>query len=152
MEVRRQHAHASRRTRQDIVPQEPGRPDGSRPPEHRRGRAGRLETPIEQQADTVAEEKPLLPVVRDMDRGSARRSENMAKLRPKLPLQLDVNRSERLIEENETRPGSQGARERDALELSARKLVRSTVLESREVQQLDEPPHLFLHFPKGPVS
>src|SRR5208282_3554255 len=73
-------------------------------------------------------------------------------LRPQLRLELRVDRGERFIEEHQAGPGGQGSCERDALEFSARELVRSTVLEAVEVQKLDETPDLLLHIAEGAMS
>src|SRR5262245_42736579 len=69
--------------------------------------------------DLVAQQAHLAWIVRDEDRGDPELLAHAEKVREDAPLEGSVEAREGLVEEQEVRPGAQGARERDAASLAA---------------------------------
>ncbi len=88
-------------------------------------------------ADLVGDGERLVLVVRDQDRGGAGALDDVAHLARELFAQLDVEVRERLVEQQQVGLRRQRARQRDALLLSARQLVRILVPVAGEPDDLD---------------
>src|SRR4030095_10843008 len=89
------------------------------------------------EADARGERHRLLLVVRHDDEGDAEALLYVDELELRALAQLLVERAERLLEQQELRPLRKAARQRDALLLSARELVRLALREGLELHELE---------------
>jgi len=88
------------------------------------GRAELQEPPFTHHGDAVGHGHGLFLVVRDHDTGHAHLAQDVDELDLRALAQFFVQRPERLVEQQQLGPLGQTARERHALLLSARELVR----------------------------
>ncbi len=92
--------------------------------------------------DHVGHGQRLELVVGDIDGGDAEALHQVADLGTGLLAQLGVEVRERLVEQQDRRLAHQRARQRQALLLAARQERRGTVLEARQLHQLERLHHL----------
>ncbi len=105
-------------------------------------RGSALDDPApEEQEHPIAEEKSLVPVVGDVDRGGAGPAESVAELRSELGPPFGIDGGERLVEEDDRRPRGERAREGDPLPFAPRERLGRPVLEPVEVEELDDLVH-----------
>ena len=98
-----------------------------------------FEQPTEvQHGDAVAELERLLLIVRHEDGGDAEIALHAADGLAQLDADLGVERAERLVEQEHRRAIGESARDRDALALAARELLRAPPAEAREPDQLEQ--------------
>ena len=108
---------------------------------HQRGwRAVGNDAPGLQHDDAVGKAQRFQHVVRDHHRGQAQLVVQAPVVLGQAVARQRVERGERLVHENDVRPGRQRARDADALALAARQLVREARaivgIEAHEAQQL----------------
>ena len=101
-----------------------------------------LEPAVAHDRDAVAHGQRFLLVVRDVDERDAELLLVAADLDLHLAPELAVEIGERLVEQQQRRPRDQAARQRHALLLAARELVRIALLEALEAQQIEHPGEL----------
>ena len=89
-------------------------------------------------ANAIAEREGLGLVVRDVDRGRPELVEDAAEVVEEPIAQPAIERSERLVQQEDARLGSEGARECDPLLLAARQRSDGATLESGEPDELQE--------------
>ncbi len=105
-----------------------------------------LDVPGLHHADVVGEREGLVLVVRDEQGGGAGALEDVAQIEREPLAQVGVEVREGLVEQQDRRRRRQRARERDALLLAARELVRIARARSRQPDQLEHLAHAPLAF------
>src|SRR5262249_13829390 len=94
-----------------------------------------LQPPMVQHGDLIGQDERLLLVVRDEDGGEAEAALEAPHFELHGLAQLAIERAERLVEEQQPRAEDDGARERDPLLLTARKLARIPAVVSLKIDQ-----------------
>ena len=99
--------------------------------------------------DRVAHRQRLFLVVRDVDKGDAQLSVHFLEFELHLLSHLQVERAERLVEKKNLRFVDDGAGDRDALLLPARKGGYAAFFKPLEVDDLERALHLLRDLPLG---
>jgi len=110
-----------------IGPAEIGFNDARVPLNRSRRAAGQTLSAIHHE-NLVAQEADLGGIVRDEDRGDAELLAHAEEVRKDAPLERRVEARERLVEEQQLRPGAESARERDPPPLSPGEVSERTAL------------------------
>ena len=105
-------------------------------------RADLLDPPGLHEADAIGHGQRLLLVVGDIEDGDAEALVQLLDLELHVVAQLLVERAERLVHEDDRRPVDQAARERDALLLAARELLRKPARDVRQLHDVEDAAHL----------
>ena len=113
------------------------------------GRADLLDAALVEHGDAVAHAQRLALVVGHVDEGDADPALDRLQLDLHLLAQLEVERAQRLVQQQHARPVDQRARQRHALALAARQLVRLAAAEAAERHHLQ---HLLGRAPGAPAS
>jgi hypothetical protein len=96
------------------------------------------EAPVVEHREPVSDLERLLLIVRHEDRRDAELVLDSAQRLPQLAADSSVKRTERFVEKEHFGLVREGARERDALLLPARELVRTPATEARELDELEQ--------------
>ena len=96
------------------------------------------DAPRAHDGDAIAEREGLGLVVRDVDRGRPELLEDAAEVVEEPIAEPAIERSERLVQQENARLGSEGARERNALLLATRQRPHRAPLEPDEADQLQK--------------
>ena len=99
------------------------------------GRAELLHAALVEDRDAVREGERLALVVRDVDERRARLAVHAPQLDLHLQADLEVERRQRLVQQQHLRPVDERPRQRDALHLAARELVRAAALVAVQAHQ-----------------
>jgi len=94
-----------------------------------------LDPPFVHHCDAVAHHERLVLIVRDEDRRDSKFTQQMAQLDLHGLAQLAVERAERLVEQQQRRLDDYGARDRDALLLSAGEREHAAIREAFHAHQ-----------------
>ena len=104
-------------------------------------RSDLVDPAVVEDRDAVGHAHRLLLIVRDIEHGHAEALLDLLDLDLHLKAQILVERAQRLVHQHDRRVEDDRARERDALLLAARELMRMAVAEAAEPHQLERPPH-----------
>ena len=91
-----------------------------------------LDRAVVQQQDAVGHRQRFALVVRDAQRGQLHADDQLAQPRPRFLAQLRVEVRQRLVQQDHRRVVDERTRERDALLLAARQLVREALRQMAE--------------------
>ena len=136
-------AHLPHRAVQEVrLAEEVGDEAGARALVQRFRRAHLHQPAVVQDGDLVGERQRLLLVMRDVDEGAADAAVQRLQLVLQFGPQLLVERRERLVQQQQRRVEDQGAGQRHALLLAARKLRRPAFGEGGKLHQVERRAHL----------
>ena len=127
--ARRQHRFDPDRFRHDEV---------GRAPEHVGDRTDLPHPPPGQNGHAIAEPDCLVAIVRDEHSRDAKPSDGGAHEPAERRPRRAVERGERLVQQEEPRPGREGARQRDALRLPARQLAGVAIGQVGRADQVEQ--------------